>query len=162
MAFQHLLASCLLGPVNHCVYVAFVCLTVYTGVVFGFELFLQTCLKCKFHFNFANVSTLNCFYTPDHVLFPAAVFIGKVLSQISALGLFFNFLTSHNHLQVPQSFPIIFTNLAPLASPKKSSGLGDLHVLNWASTEIPPWSCVDLKTCYLQVHSDDPCNIIRT
>lgn len=53
----------------------FVRLTVDTGVVFGSELFLPSCLKCKFHFNFANVSTLNCFYTPDHVLFPAAVFI---------------------------------------------------------------------------------------
>lgn len=110
----------------------FIRLTVYTGVVFGFELFLQTCLKCKFHLNFGNVSTLNCFYTPDHALFPAAVLIRKVLSQISALGLmffFFYFLISHKHLRVPRSFSIIFGNLAPLASPKASSRLGDLRVV---------------------------------
>lgn len=137
MASQHLLPSCLLqflvniclGPVNHRVRGLFVCLTVYRGVVFGSELFLQNGLKCKFHFNFANVSTLKCFCTPDHALFPAAVFIRKVLNQISALGLvsfFFYFLISHNHLRLPQSFPIIFTNLAPLASPKTPSVLGDL------------------------------------
>lgn len=135
MASQHLLPSCLLqflvniclGPVNHRVRGLFVCLTVYRGVVFGSELFLQNGLKCKFHFNFANVSTLKCSHLTT-LSFLQQCSSGKSWTKSLPLDLFLflYFLISHNHLRLPQSFPIIFTNLAPLASPKTPSVLGDL------------------------------------
>lgn len=138
MVSQHLLASCLLQflvniclvPVNHCVRVLSVCLTVCEGAVFGSKLFLQNALKCKFHFNFKCLNTEMFLHTWPRSLSCSSVHQESLEPNLCPWSIFFFFFTgSHNHLRVPQSFPIILTNLAPLASPKTPSVLGDLCVV---------------------------------